>query len=72
MVIHIQGGKGRKDRDVMLSPVLPDELRAHWRLLPRKSIWLFPGKFVDALKSAFEHGQLHISGGMSTRPRREP
>ena len=31
MVIHIQGGKGRKDRDVMLSPVLLDELRAHWR-----------------------------------------
>ena len=43
MVIHIQGGKGRKDRDVMLSPVLLDELRAHWRRLPRKSMWLFPG-----------------------------
>jgi integrase/recombinase XerD len=43
MVIHIQGGKGRKDRDVMLSPVLLDELRAHWRRLRRKSIWLFPG-----------------------------
>jgi integrase/recombinase XerD len=43
MVIHIEGGKGRKDRDVMLSPVLLDELRAHWRRLRRKSIWLFPG-----------------------------
>jgi integrase/recombinase XerD len=43
MVIHVQGGKGRKDRDVMLSPVLLDELRAHWRRLRRKSIWLFPG-----------------------------
>jgi site-specific recombinase XerD len=31
MVIHVQGGKGRQDRDVMLSPVLLDELRAHWR-----------------------------------------
>jgi integrase/recombinase XerD len=31
MVIHIQDGKGRKDRDVMLSPVLLEELRAHWR-----------------------------------------
>ena len=44
MVIHIQGGKGRQDRDVMLSPVLLDELRAHWRRLPkRSSTWLFPG-----------------------------
>src|SRR5215469_10217774 len=42
MVIHIQGGKGRKDRDVMLSPVLLQELRAHWRRLRKKSIWLFP------------------------------
>lgn len=43
MVIHIQGGKGGQDRDVMLSPVLLEELRAHWRRLRRKSIWLFPG-----------------------------
>ena len=44
MVIHIQGGKERKDRDVMLSPVLLEELRAHWRRLRRKpSNWLFPG-----------------------------
>jgi integrase/recombinase XerD len=43
MVIHVQAGKGRQDRDVMLSPVLLDELRAHWRRLRRKSIWLFPG-----------------------------
>src|SRR5467141_3916009 len=44
MVIHIQGGKGRRDRDVMLSPKLLEELREHWRRLPRKSsAWLFPG-----------------------------
>src|SRR5689334_16004553 len=44
MVIHIQGGKGRKDRDVMLSPKLLEALREHWRGLPRKpSAWLFPG-----------------------------
>ena len=44
MVIHVQGGKGRKDRDVMLSPKLLEELREHWRRLKRKpSIWLFPG-----------------------------
>src|SRR3989442_5285796 len=45
MVIHVQGGKGRKDRDVMLSPKLLEELRRHWRRLRRKpSVWLFPGK----------------------------
>ena len=44
MVIHIQGGKGRRDRDVMLSLKLLDELRAHWHRLRRKpSVWLFPG-----------------------------
>lgn len=44
MVIHIQGGKGRVDRDVMLSPKLLEELREHWRRLRRKpSLWLFPG-----------------------------
>src|SRR3989475_2460812 len=44
MVIHIQGGKGRVDRDVMLSLRLLEELREHWRRLPRKSSeWLFPG-----------------------------
>ena len=44
MVIHVQGGKGRQDRDVMLSPILLDELRAHWRRLRKRSgIWLFPG-----------------------------
>jgi site-specific recombinase XerD len=44
MVIHIQGGKGRKDRDVMLSPMLLEELHAHWhRLRGKPSVWLFHG-----------------------------
>jgi integrase/recombinase XerD len=44
MVIHVQGGKGRKDRDVMLSPNLLSHLRDHYRSLRRKpAIWLFPG-----------------------------
>ena len=44
MVIHVRGGKGRKDRDVMLSSKLLDELRQHWKRLPQKpSVWLFPG-----------------------------
>jgi integrase/recombinase XerD len=44
MVIHVQGGKGRKDRDVMLSPNLLDALRQHYRYLRKKpKAWLFPG-----------------------------
>jgi site-specific recombinase XerD len=44
MVIHVRGGKGRKDRDVMLSAKLLKELREHWRRLRRKpSEWLVPG-----------------------------
>ena len=44
MVIHIQGGKGRKDRDVMLSPTLLGALREYWRGLRLKPThWLFPG-----------------------------
>jgi integrase/recombinase XerD len=43
IVIHIQGGKGRRDRDVMLSSKLLEELRAHWHRLRRKpNTWLFP------------------------------
>ena len=44
MVVHIRGGKGRKDRDLMLSPHLLKELRRHYRRLPQKQAgWLFPG-----------------------------
>jgi site-specific recombinase XerD len=44
MVLHVQGGKGRKDRDVMLSPNLLEVLRQHYRRLRKKpATWLFPG-----------------------------
>ena len=44
MVIHIRGGKGRQDRDVMLSPTLLKALRDYWRGLKHKpTCWLFPG-----------------------------
>jgi site-specific recombinase XerD len=43
MVIHVVGGKGRKDRDVMLSPRMLDELRQYWRTVKHKPrTWLFP------------------------------
>ena len=45
MVIHVRGGKGRKDRDVMLSPTLLEAMRAYWRGLKCKpQQWLFPSR----------------------------
>jgi len=43
MLIHVEQGKGRKDRKVMLSPGLLELLRAWWREA-RPEGWLFPGK----------------------------
>ena len=44
MVVHIRGGKGGLDRDVMLSPKLLEALRTYWRGPRRKPTeWLFPG-----------------------------
>lgn len=42
MVIHVKQGKGKKDRDVMLSGALLKTLRAYWRQA-RPSGLLFPG-----------------------------
>jgi integrase len=45
MVIHIQGGKGCRYRDVMLSLKLLEALRQYWRSLKREpTTWLFPNK----------------------------
>ena len=45
MLIHIRQGKGKKDRDVMLSPRLLAELRDYWRSAnPKPKTYLFPGK----------------------------
>ncbi len=43
MLIHVEQGKGRKDRKVMLSPGLLKLLRDYWREA-RPEGWLFPGK----------------------------
>ena len=43
MVIHVEDGKGGRDRYAMLSPRLLDILRAYWRRA-RPSLWLFPGQ----------------------------
>ena len=43
MVIRVRQGKGNKDRYVMLSPKLLDELRAYWKVA-KPTTWLFPGQ----------------------------
>jgi integrase/recombinase XerD len=43
MLIRVEQGKGRKDRNVMLSPHLLDLLRAWWKAA-RPQGWLFPGR----------------------------
>ena len=41
-VIHVRGGKGNKDRQVMFAESLRDVLVAYWRW-KRPTDWLFPG-----------------------------
>lgn len=43
MLIHVDNGKGGRDRKAMLSPRLLDLLRDYW-LEARPQGWLFPGK----------------------------
>ncbi len=43
MLIHIENGKGGRDRYAMLSPRLLDVLRAYWQRV-RPGLWLFPGR----------------------------
>ena len=43
MVIHVVDGKGRKDRDLPLSPTLLENLRVYWRWL-KPRIYLFPSR----------------------------
>lgn len=43
MLIHVERGKGGKDRKVMLSPGLLGMLRDYWKEA-RPDGWLFPGK----------------------------
>src|SRR5687767_12018758 len=43
MILRVDQGKGKKDRNVMLSPALLETLRSYWRH-SRPRVWLFPGQ----------------------------
>jgi integrase/recombinase XerD len=43
MLIRVEQGKGRKDRNAILSPILLELLR-HWWKASRSRGWLFPGR----------------------------
>jgi integrase/recombinase XerD len=45
-VICVHQGKGRKDRQVMLSPKLLEVLRIYWKSY-RPTVWLFPGESAE-------------------------
>ncbi len=50
MVIHVQGGKGAKDRYVPLAPNLLALLRTHWAR-HRHPVWLFPAPWRETRAS---------------------
>ena len=61
MLIRVEQGKGRKDRNAMLSPQLLELLRMWWREGKRRNVmlphgWLFPGRsYTDPISAR----QLH-------------
>jgi len=68
MVVRVEQGKGRKDRYVMLSPLLLEILRSYWMAVRPKE-WLFPGIHddrpitKDAVEAACE--KAHRFAGLS-------
>ncbi|HEV8578133.1 MAG TPA: site-specific integrase [Thermoanaerobaculia bacterium] len=62
MILHVEQGKGRKDRNVMLSPALLQTLRTYWKQA-RPNQWLFPGHggkrplHPTILQRAFKHAK---------------
>ena len=57
MVVVVHQGKGKKDRQLPLSPDLLPQLRRYWRLYGLQS-WLFPGRRVS--EPLTRHGVHHI------------
>ena len=69
MVVHIRGGKGRKDRDVMLSEQLLHALREHIRRLRRRPLGLEAAGAGDPLRLVRRPERQYGGGGGARRPR---
>jgi len=65
MLIRVQEGKGRKDRNAMLSPHLLELLRIWWREGKRRNVmlphgWLFPGRsHLEPISTRQIHRAVH-------------
>ena len=65
MLIRVEQGKGRKDRNAMLSPQLLNLLRQWWREGKRRGVmlphgWLFPGRScTDPISARQLHRAVH-------------
>ena len=70
MVIRVEQGKGRKDRDVMLPESLLESFRACWRRY-RPKVYLFEGKVVGQALTQFPPrkalAQARLRAGISKR-----
>ncbi len=74
MVIRVEQGKGKKDRYVILSPILLEILREWWRVA-RKKGWMSPGQpwLFQARRRSYAAAQLcHPSLGAKDRHPRHP
>ena len=80
--IRIEQSKGRKDRNVMLSPEMLDLLRQWWKVRPSRydgetpvqERWLFPGSKVQESRQADNHTPpepIIPRGGRSSRDQEE-
>jgi site-specific recombinase XerD len=70
MVLRVEQGKGRKDRNAMLSPHLLDLLRAWW-LEGRPQGWLFPGQNpVNPLTTRQLNRVCHAMAGLANIDKR--
>ncbi len=72
MLIRVEQGKGRKDRNAMLSPQLLALLRLWWKEGKRRSVmlphgWLFPGRSATDPISARQLTRANSSGSRSSR-----
>ena len=71
MIIRVVEGKGGKDRDLPLSPVLLETLREYWRWRKPK-LYMFPtrthGQTLDQLNCGFPPSCDHDSPGQSPPP----